>query len=471
MQCVSLFFCSLLFIQVFSLGEQSFFSACAEVRSEIERMREPALVSHYDADGLASAGVAVRALKKMGKKFRSIVFRKLGEQEVASLKGEREIVFTDFGAGSIDLVAGLSAHKVVIDHHQGIVNDGVLQANPCFHGFDGGREVSAAGVAFFVFGFPELADLALVGAVGDMQAHSQFGLTGLNRKIISAGEECGVVKASKGLKLFGRNSRPLAPFISYSTEPFLPFLTGNDDACKRFVESLGIALEENGKWRNFLCLSEEEKKQLATALIVHAFSLVGEFSARELVGETYSLLRQPEGTELCDAQEFATLLNACGRNDKPELGLHVCLGEEGALHEAKQLLQAHRNNLREGVKFAQSRVEDFHSFHFLDAREAIPDGIIGVVAGMLYSAIARSKPVVAFSLDSEKNIKISTRATTRLVKNGLNLGAMLRAACAGLGWGGGHNIAAGATVNASKANEFLLAAARELKKQKTTQTN
>ncbi|MBI5159135.1 DHH family phosphoesterase [Candidatus Micrarchaeota archaeon] len=453
------------------MSEESFFNACTGVRSEIERMREPVIVSHYDADGLASAGVSARALRKMGKKFRSIVFRKLGEQELACLKGEREIIFTDFGAGSIDLVAELKAHKVVIDHHQGAENNSVLQANPCAHGFDGGREVSAAGVAFFVFGFPELADLALVGAVGDMQAHSQFGLTGLNRKIIKAGEECGAVKASKGLKLFGRNFRPLAPFISYSTEPFLPFLTGSDDACKRFVESLGISLQENEKWRNYLDLSESEKKQLATALIVHAYSLAGEFSARELVGEVYSLTNQPEGTELCDAQEFSTLLNACGRNDKPELGLNVCLGEPNALHEAKQLLQTHRNNLREGVKFAQAHVEDFHHYHFLDAREAIADGIIGVIAGMLYSTIDRSKPVVAFSLDSEKSIKISTRATTRLVKNGLNLGAMLRTACAGLGWGGGHNIAAGATINASSSNEFLLAAARELKKQKTIQAS
>ncbi len=476
------------------MGEQSFLRKCGEVREAVERMREPLVVSHYDADGLASAGVVARALRKMKKKFSCKIFRKLGEEEIKQLKSEGELIFSDFGASSINLLEKLDASLVVIDHHQSAGKTcadeferssaahassldehsakaaasregSVLQANPCLHGFDGGSDISSSGTAFFVFGFPELADTAIVGAVGDMQAHSQSGLSGLNRKIVEIGEEAGVVKASRDLRLFGRNSRPLAPFLSFSTEPFIPGLTGNDDYCKRFVEEAGISLKQEEKWRNYFDLSEGERKELATALIVHLYSFGGVFASKELVGEVYSLPKQPAGTELSDAQEFSTLLNACGRNSQPEIGLRVCLGEEGALEEARKLLQVHRTNLREGIKFAQAKIEDFNSFHFLDARGTIPDGIIGVVAGMLYATISREKPVIAFSLDAESKIKISTRATNLLVARGVNLGLMLREACNGIGWGGGHNIAAGATIEPGKANEFLLAAAKQLKLQ------
>jgi len=87
---------------------------------------------------------------------------------------------------------------------------------------------------------------------------------------------------------------------------------------------------------------------------------------------------------------------------------------------------------------------------------------IGVVAGMLYPG-QRNKPVLALSLEESGNIKLSTRGTKKLVGEGLNLGKILSECCEIVGGaGGGHNIAAGATIPAGKLDEFLREFAKRL---------
>ena len=74
---------------------------------------------------------------------------------------------------------------------------------------------------------------------------------------------------------------------------------------------------------------------------------------------------------------------------------------------------------------------------------------------MLYGGL-RKKPILGLSLDDKKNIKVSGRGTKTLVQMGLNLGLALREACLAVGGqGGGHRIAAGATVPPEKLDEFL----------------
>ncbi|MEW6328706.1 MAG: DHH family phosphoesterase [Candidatus Micrarchaeota archaeon] len=431
---------------------KKFLERCEEVRERVERMRAPRVVGHYDCDGLASTSIVARALKKMGKKYAITTLRKLSERELGSLAKEKEIVFVDFGAARAGEIEKLRADCVIIDHHQ-TSDSSILQANPHIFGIDGGTELSASGTAYFVFRECEegLVDLAVVGAVGDMQVPLQKA----NREILREGEEAGRVKSAVDIKLFGRITRPLVQFLTYATEPFLPGLTGNEEACAAFLGELKIELKENERWRAYYDLGAGEKKNLVNGLVDYLYSRGAKEAARELVGEVYLLLKQPERTELSDASEFSTLLNACGRHDRPEVGIGVCMGEEGAFEEAKQLLALHRSALREGIKFALENVEDFGKFYFLDGRGVIDDGIIGVVAGMLYGNIKMDKPVFAAALDENGQIKISTRATKKLVKEGLNLGALLREATAGIGEGGGHAIAAGATVKKEKLGELL----------------
>ena len=443
----------------------AFAERCAEVRRKIGAMKRPLIVNHYDADGLAAGGLIAKALKKMGKEFDVFTTRKLGEDEIGGLQGKKEIVFADLGGGQISLVEGLDAEIAIIDHHQ-TRESKVLQANPHLFGFDGGSELSAAGCAYFVFREvdPSLVKLGIVGAMADMQ----FPLIGLNRKMLDEGVKSGKIAAEKDLSLFGRVSRPLIWFLQYCTEPYLPGLTGRQASCARFFEELGVEVRDcEGKWRKYYELPREEKVKVVSGLVAYLYSKDSDPQLiRTLVGETFTFPDEAQGTELSDANEFSTVLNACGRHGKPEVGVGVCIGDAKAMEEAKSLLLLHRRQLREAVEFAGEAVEDFGVFHFLDGRGAVDDGIIGVVAGMLYgSAISRDKPVLALALNEDGQVKVSGRATKGLCAGGINLGKMLDGATSGIGLGGGHNIAAGAQVESGKVNEFLLRAGEITKQQ------
>ena len=434
--------------------EKAFLSRCAEAFAAASAMQNPLIVHHYDCDGLSSGSIAASWFRSHGKPFRMKTARKVDEELVSSLRSEPSIIFVDLGSGSPS-IDELKGEVVVIDHHQPKCR-AHLQANPHLFGFDGGSELSAAGCAYFVF--RTSPDLGIVGAVGDIQSP----LRSLNRKMLDEAVSQGLASVSTDLHLFGRNSRPLVQLLAYADDPYLPGLTGSEEACTRLLSDLGIPLRDGEKWRTYSALSKQEKTSLVSSLAELLAARISADAAGKLTGEVYTLLSRPQGTELSDASEFSTLLNACGRNSRPELGVAVCLGDTGAYEEALKLLSEHRRNLRAGISFAMQHVQDLGKFLLIDGRGVIADSIIGVVAGMLHPG-GRSKPVLALSLEESGKIKLSTRGTRKLVENGLNLGQILSEACATVGGaGGGHNIAAGATIPADRLDEFLQEFARRL---------
>jgi RecJ-like exonuclease len=439
-------------------NEQGFFGRCAEAREAVSRMRHPLLVHHYDCDGITSGSIVAGSLEKMGKPYEMRSVRKLDSEFISSIAGEPEIIFVDLGSGTKE-IESLSGNVVVIDHHQQ-KSGAHLQANPHEFGFDGGTDISAAGCAYFVF--QEFVELGVVGAIGDVQAP----LRSLNKIMLDSAVEQGAISVEKDILLFGRNSRPLKQFLLYADEPYLPGITGQDDACNSLLQELGIEQKQKNaapggdvgaaeKWRTYSDLSFDERRSLVSSLARLITMRSSPEAALRLVGDTYNLLRMPQGTLLRDASEFSTLLNACGRNDRPELGVSVCLQRSGAYGEAQALLAEHRKNLRAGIEFASKNTQDIGKFLLLDARGIIPDSIIGVVAGMLFAG-SRKKPILALSLEAPGKIKLSTRGTRALVEAGLNLGKTLSECCAQVGGvGGGHNIAAGASIPEEKLDEFL----------------
>ena len=440
---------------------EGFLSRCAEAREAVARMRGPLVVHHYDCDGITSGAIVAGSLEKMGKPYRMQSVRKIDPEFLATISHAPEIIFVDLGSGTAE-IDSLPGSVVVMDHHQQKSN-AHLQANPHAFGFDGGTDISAAGCAYFVF--QEFVELGIVGAIGDVQAP----LRGLNSIMLGRAVAQGAISVEKDILLFGRNSRPLKQFLQYADEPYLPGVTGQDDACNALLHELGIMQrqegaasgssqgesEGGGKWRTYSDLSFSERRALVSSLAGLLAMRSSPDAANRLVGDTYNLLRMPQGTLLRDASEFSTLLNACGRNDRPELGVSVCLKREGAYEEAQSLLAEHRKNLRAGIDFASKNTEDIGKFLLLDARGVIPDSIIGVVAGMLFAG-SRKKPILALSLEAPGRIKLSTRGTRALVESGLNLGKILSECCAQVGGaGGGHNIAAGASIPEEKLDDFL----------------
>jgi len=427
-----------------------FLKRAEEVRITVEKFKSPLVVHHFDCDGITSGAITIKALQNMNKPYRNKVYRKLDENSMEELKNEKEIIFVDLGGGT-ELVNELKGEIVIIDHHQ-TKNIKHLQINPELFGFDGSLGLSASGAAFFTF--KTQADLAVVGAMGDVQ----YPFRGLNLKLVDEAVKRDEIIKTQDIRLYGRGARPLKQFLLYSDDPYLPGISNSENGTNAFLESTGIELKENGKWRTYYSLNEDEKKILINKLVSYLCDKNLYKYSKKLIGEVYLLKNRPKNCEMYDVAEFSTILNACGRNDRTDIGLGVCLDHDKYYEEAKTLLLLHKKNLREGVQYAKKHIEDFGKFYFIDARGIINDSIIGVVAGMLLSK--RDKPLIAASLDENKKIKFSSRLLDK--ESDINLGKILKEISTQIGGaGGGHKFAAGCTIPNNKINDFLL----ELNKQ------
>ncbi|HUS76293.1 MAG TPA: DHH family phosphoesterase [Methanothrix sp.] len=443
---------------------------CKSPAEEIKKKKNLLVVSHVDADGLTSAAIVCTALDRCGIDFQPKFFRQLDEaamDEVAD-HGADLVIFTDLGSGMIPQICDRGLSAVVADHHKPVASEARVLAhiNPHLVGADGATQLSGSGTSLLLAralasapgSNDDLAALAVVGAVGDLQDMAHGHLVGINRHILEIGSKAGAVSFSRDIKLFGRQTRPVYKMLQYCQDPYLPGLSGNEDACIAFLKEIGIRLGGE-KWRRWIDLSQEEKAGFVTAVLRKGLrNGISNVKLERLIGEVYVLLDEQEGTELRDASEYSTLLNATARYGHAGVGLQVCMGDrDKAFSEAQRLLGQHRQNLVNGLKLVSERgITPLKSIQYFDAGDAILDTIVGIVAGMSFQMADRSRPILAFARTAEGEIKVSARGTRDLVRSGLDLAdALSRCARAVGGVGGGHNVAAGATIPPQAKEEFL----------------
>src|SRR5436190_1100104 len=106
----------------------------------------------------------------------------------------------------------------------------------------------------------DLAAVAIVGAIGDVQDQEFRRLSGYNRTILQDGIDAGVLRAQIDLRLFGRETRPAYKMLQYASDPWIPRLSGNEDACIAFLLELGIDLKVEEHWRSWSDLDDGEKR-------------------------------------------------------------------------------------------------------------------------------------------------------------------------------------------------------------------
>ena len=462
--------------------------ACAERLLDADRVL---LASHIDADGLTSAAVASTALRRAGIRFETVFKKQLDAHEVESIamRGYDTVLFTDFGSGQLDAIA---EHEragdftpVIADHHQPADAETEFHLNPLLFGIDGASELSGAGAAYVLgralgertatdggvtaAGAPpehdasanrDLAALAVVGAVGDMQA-SGGALHGANEGIVAEGVEAGVLEEAKDLAVYGKQTRELPKLLEYATDVFVPGISNSQSGANEFLDGLDVECREGGNWKRWVDLTESERQTVASALVKRAIQRgVPAGKVERLIGTSYTLTAEAEGTELRDASEFSTLLNATARYDRADVGLAVCLGDrEGGLGRARELLSNHRRNLSEGLQWVKrSGVTREEHLQWFDAEDRIKETIVGIVAGMAVGGdgVDRGTPIVAFARKSDTETKVSARGTHTLVRQGLDLSRVMSEASEAVGGkGGGHDVAAGATIPAGREREFI----------------
>ncbi|WP_254839821.1 single-stranded-DNA-specific exonuclease RecJ [Natronomonas marina] len=450
-------------------------SACADALLDADRVL---LASHIDADGLTSAAVAATALRRAGLPFETVFEKQLDADSITGIAAREydTVLFTDFGSGQLDIITDHEEAgeftPVVADHHQPADADTEFHLNPLLEGIDGASELSGAGAAYVLaralaergpearLGNRDLAALAVVGAVGDMQA-SGGELHGANEGVVAEGVEAGVLAETKDLAVYGKQTRPLPKLLEYASDVRIPGITNDERGVVSFLDGLDIDCRADGAWKRWVDLTDDEKQAVASALVQHAVSRgVPAFKIDRLVGTSYVLTEETPGTALRDASEFSTLLNATARYERADVGLAVCLGDrEAALERARELLRTHRRNLSEGIEWVEEHgVTTEEHLQWFDAGDEIRETIVGIIAGMSMSAdgVSREMPIVAFARKSDEETKVSGRGTGPLVSQGLDLSVVMgEAARAAGGDGGGHDVAAGATIPAGNEGEFI----------------
>ncbi|HEX2022135.1 MAG TPA: DHH family phosphoesterase [Candidatus Thermoplasmatota archaeon] len=446
----------------------------------LRKARHVKVVSHIDADGLTSAAVAARALERLGVPYDVEFLKSLKPHDVSRLRDENPdtLWFTDLGAGAAEHMLDLD--PVISDHHVP-TGRGSYHLNCHFFGEDGARYLSGSTTTYLVAraldrANRDMAAVAVVGCVGDLQDVDQGRLTGMNARILEDARAAGVLAPLTDTRYFGRETRSVIRMLQYADDPCIPGVSGRHDACCGFLGELGIATHEGEEERRWGSLTREERRRVLSAA---AKSLLakgyGARAVRRLVGEVYVLRGEAEGTPVRDAKEFATLLNSTARYGEAEVGLAVALGDRGEMYaRGLELLKGHRANLVAGIQLVKERgLTERNHLQWFDAGASIRETIVGIVAGMMYNAdgVRRDLPIFAFA-DAEGDasqlpggtlrgpvVKVSGRASRALVAAGVNLADVMREASARVGGaGGGHAPAAGATIPRARIGDFLAAA-------------
>ena len=433
------------------------------------------VVSHLDADGLTSASIVGSALRRSGAEFRIRVVKQLDAAVLEELGREEPapIVFCDLGSGSLELLkAALNeADVIVLDHHQpaGELFPRLCQVNPHLHGFDGAGEISASGVCYLVAkamdgSNTDLADVAVVGALGDSQDRCEKrSLGGLNQGIIKDAVDTGYLRVEEDLLLYGRETRPVHRALAYTTNPYIPGLSGEEDKCLAFLTNIGIELKARDRWRAVNDLRDDEKQLLFSELAKYmAAQRMPSSVTMNLIGTVYTLVQEDRGIPLRDGREYSSLLNACGRMSKTGLGVAIGMGKRAkALDEALDLYAKYKKTLSSYLEWVASTprsIDRRENIYVINGSGVIDELMVSTVASIITSSglLDEAKPIIAITEAEGNMIKVSGRLPDELRDSSLDLGMIFQEASVQFGGvGGGHDVAAGAQIPKEREAEFI----------------
>jgi RecJ-like exonuclease len=445
---------------------------CDDVKAAAEQIADApgiTIISHIDADGISCEAILSQAISRQGIAVKSVFVRQLEPLTMPQVPSDSTLkVFSDLGAGqqNLFLERGFSAKEVlIVDHHvsQPCERE-YTQVNCLPYGHD---RMSAAGVSYLIAkqldaANTDLAKLAIVGNVGDMMAREKCGLVGPARDIIveDGVRHRNVEVRKRDLNCYGTATRPLHLSLAYNDDPFVKGISNNPEGARQFLKKLGIQQQTpDRRWYVWEEIPQEQKRVIISALAEQLIAN-GEKVDR-LFAETYGFPDETPRTPLRNAQEYATMLNACGRWSKPQIGGAILRGDRGtAYREAEHMLKNHRAIIRDLLEFIiDTGVKELENLQYLHVGGRYPDTIVGIGAGMALSKLNPKKPILIMcEVPEDTNLtKVSMRTTERVVEQGIDLQDALNCASAEYGGGGGgHKIAAGAYIPKPAEEEFVI---------------
>jgi RecJ-like exonuclease len=358
------------------------------------------------------------------------------------------IIFLDMGSGQIDTIEKLNCKAIIFDHHQYLkekTSENVLQINANLCGINGNYEACGATLSFMFSKTidsknEDLVSLAIAGATGDKQYIGGF--RGFNKKIIDEALKNGFLKESVELKLYGET---LFDALFYSVDPYYSGISGNDEGIVELLKNL--KLNKDMKIKD---LNKDQKGKLHSSLML---KLVEKGCEKNIL-DTVIRPRYFSDILNCELERFADLLDSCGKGGNRSLGLAICMDDKNALAEAISLEKEYKKKiLEELLKLDKDGFKEKKGFRYFYSIDSSLGGVIGgIAANFIFD---KEKPLISI-VKKDNEIHVSCRGNQYLVDTGLDLGLAMNEAAKKLnGHGGGHKIAAGATIDSEKEEEFL----------------
>ena len=449
---------------------------CEKLQSVIENGREIAVITHIDADGITSGSIIATALARLGARYsiRAVSDMNPGIIERMRIENRDFYVITDLGGGwASDLRKALDDRWAIIDHHQIpeqeiLTDDDGQILNAWKYGIDGGRELPAGGMAYMIASAldkknRDLSCVAVVSAVADRQDQGdKRSLAGLNSEILKTAQSLGLISVELDIMLTGRETRPLHEALAYTSFPYMDGLTWNREGCHALLKNAGIKLKEDGRWRVLAEFSQEEKSAIldAIAKFMATSSMAATRIIDDLIGYVYTLSGEDKRSQLRDAREFSTMLNACGRIGKAGVGIAICMGDRNdMLSTGEEIVSIYRTMLRNYIStiFADKwRLVDDGRNVFVNGDGLVAEDMLGAVSSLLSgSPSLGGRLLFVRTLTKDGTYKFSSRKALGSTSQA-NLGLIMRyCAEAFKGAGGGHSAAAGCRIPSSALEDFV----------------
>lgn len=393
------------------------------------------VISHNDADGIASAGLICNALKRADIPFHASLISRLDPSVVDTI--EPPVVFCDMGSGKPHLISRIDGPVFVFDHHTPVGTLDCFHVNPHLVGVDGAFEISASGTVYAVVremgDNVDLAGLALVGALGDRQM-----MIGANRTILEEAANAGVVEVRPGLKM---DDGPLGSVLTSSLDPLLDY-AGDPARTGAFLEEVGVAGE-------LPSMGKRELSRLSTALVLKLL-IQGSGAADSVVGETIRLKKEV----VENGFEMMWILNSCGKMDEAGLALSLCMRDRAFLADCRKINADYKARILSEVGLVRQNLREAENLRYVILEEM---DAAGVVSGLFVRYLYPDKPMIVLNR-SEGIVKVSARGNRFLVFDGLDLSVALKEGAEKVGGnGGGHSVASGASIPLGAEEEFIRA--------------
>lgn len=409
------------------------------------------VISHYDADGISAAAIICRALYRAGYDFHATLMRNPFDKGLERVSKEENelIIFTDMGSGQLDAIEKIQSDIIIIDHHQFLkkeTSENLIQINANLCGINGNYEACGATLAYsFAKALDpantDLAPFAIVGLTGDKQYIG--GIRGYNKTIVEEAVKNKLVKERTEIKLYGDS---LYDSLYYSVDPYYSGLSGDKNGISTLLKK--FSLEKNVKLDD---IDDKTKKQLRSYLMI---KLVKQGCEQNILDTVIRPRYWAESLFNSEMERYADLLDACGKGGNRGLGLQICLGDAKAFEEAKLVEKEYEQSiLDELLRLEKDGFNDKKSYKYFYSKDSSLGGVIGGIATNFM--LDKEKPLLSVVRKNDE-VHISCRGNQYLVSKGLDLGKAMKESSQKLGGhGGGHAIAAGATIDSKKEDEFL----------------